>query len=337
MTPIEYEPSPDPLYRNVPLPHRTTIPVLGIPVGYASNAPAVIEAAEEAFGRWRTLEERPELVSPAGVRVQLMVHPGEEGAHERTPVRHRAMTDGRVFFSTPGSFAVSDPERAEVVGWVTPSLVADRRHFRHMILEALTLCLLTSFDRQPFHAAAVARGGAAVLMAGRGGVGKSTLTYAAARAGMKVLSEDTVYLQSEPRLRVWGHPRHLRLPLDARRHFPELEELSPVVFEGGEEKLAVELAGLDALPDPPVAERVGLCVVQRSGAGPGLERIDPEAATRELMRDLEVGFDRFADTLAGPVALLAARDAWRLELSDDPADALPLLDEALKEVGRRIP
>ena len=47
----------------------------------------------------------------------------------------------------------------------------------------MTLLLVARQDRQPVHAAMVAGGSAALLLAGPTGVGKSTLAYAAHRAG----------------------------------------------------------------------------------------------------------------------------------------------------------
>ncbi len=330
--PIDYEPVPDPLYRDPPLPHRATLPVLGIPVRFASNAPAVVAAAEEAFGRWRVLEATPELIGPEGVDVTVVVQPGDEGAGEHAEIYHRALGGERILFGSRGSIALSDPPRREAVGFVTPALVADRQHFRYAIVEAVVLSLLSSHDRQPLHAAALARDGAAVILTGRSGVGKSTLAYAAARAGFQVLAEDTVHLQLRPRLRIWGLPGFLHLPVDARERFPELHELTPTLLANGKRKLAVDLGAMGALPDVPAVDRAALCILSRDDTGGPPGRVAPDAVANILMRDLELGFDRFEDTLRTPLELLAARGAWQLSLPPDPADALPWIEHMLQDV-----
>jgi hypothetical protein len=328
---IEYEPSQDPTYRDVPLRHRTTIPVLGIPVHFLSNAPAVIALCEEAFGGWRTLDGVPELVEGPEVTVRLAVHPGAEGEAEHAEIFYRHIGNHRILIGSQGSVAFSDPMARTGVGYFTPQLVADRQQFRYAFLEALTLSILTRQDRQPFHAAAIVRDGAAVVISGPSGTGKSTLAYAAARAGMHVLGEDTVYLQSDPRFRVWGLPGYLHVPLDAAGRFPELRGAVPTLLANGKMKLAVDLRARGALPELPVVERAVLCLLRR-GEGTRLVVLEPEGAADELMRSVEPGFDLFADTIRGPIVQLGSQGVWRLELAEDPMEALPLLDRLLRDL-----
>lgn len=331
--PVDYDPPRDPLYRDLPLRHRTALPVLGVPVRFASNAPAVIEAVEEAFGGWRSLESAPHLVAGDEVTATIIVQPGDEGPDEHAEIYHRVIGGHRILFGSPGSVGYTDPDRREATAFVTAALVADRQHFRYAMLEALTLSLVTPQDRQPFHAAAIVRDGAALLLAGPSGVGKSTLALAAVREGARVLAEDIVFLQSRPTLRVWGLPGYLHLPPDGRRHFPELEELTPTIRANGKVKLAVDLEGLGALPDLPVVEGAACCFLQAGHDSPALEPVDGRAAVAAVMDGLEPGFDLFADTLREPLGLLLAPGAWRLRLSADPMAALPLLDELFERAG----
>ena len=46
--------------------------------------------------------------------------------------------------------------------------------------------------------------GAAIIFAGASGAGKSTLALAASRAGLPLLSDDTIYVQTEPVFRLWS-------------------------------------------------------------------------------------------------------------------------------------
>src|SRR6185436_3042022 len=102
-----------------------------------------------------------------------IVHEGEP-VDGHTPVRHFCPDATRVFVHAPGGFGVSDPVRGESIAYVTTRLAADRAQFRAEVLEALTLALLSHFDRHPIHAAAITRRGRAVLLAGAAGAGKST-------------------------------------------------------------------------------------------------------------------------------------------------------------------
>jgi hypothetical protein len=332
MNAIDYETGRDPLYRDVPLRHRTTIPVLGFPVHFASNARAVIETAEDAFGGWRVLDQAPALVEETGMDVTIVVQPGDEGEGEHAEIYHRVVGRHRVFFGSRGSIAYADPERKEAIGFVTARLAADRQHFRYMILEAMTLALLTFHDRQPLHAAALVRGDTAVVLAGPSGVGKSTLVYAAARTGIHVLAEDTIHLQASPRLRVWGLPGFVHLPPDSTRRFAELRRTAASLRANGKEKIAVDLRELGALPDLPVVERAAVCILSRGEAGPGLRPLDSEAAGRALTQNPELGFDLFTDTIQGPLTMLLSGGAWGLELTDDPDEALHAVQRLFEEI-----
>lgn len=328
----EPEPRTDPLQREVRLERTVTIPVLGVPVRYASNDEAVILAAEEAFGAWHVAEHVPQLLSEQRVTVRIFVEEGSESGGDHSPITYRMPDPDRVLVRTPGSIAVADVARRDATAYVTRELVNDRAHFRYGILEAITLAILTQLDRQPVHAAAITRDQAGLLLAGPSGTGKSTLTYAATKHGFKVLAEDMVYVQMHPRLRVWGLPGHLHLPAAARRHFPELASSLPTLLANGKEKIAINLRAANALPEMPVAPRAGICVLARHSGPPSLEMLSGDVLTDLMTARLEPGFDVFAETVVPAIEMLARFGGWRLHLGDDPADAIPLVEEMFGEI-----
>jgi hypothetical protein len=70
---IPFTPATDALGHSAPLDQRATFPLLGVPLEIRSNSPAVIAAAERAFGGWRGLE--PEVIEPAEPCViSIVVH-----------------------------------------------------------------------------------------------------------------------------------------------------------------------------------------------------------------------------------------------------------------------
>src|SRR3989454_4431280 len=271
---ISFDASPDVLYHGVPLRHVMELPVLGIPVRFESNSAAALAVVEEAFGIWRGLRTSPGLIAPLGVRVRLIVHDGDErdggGAASHAPVTCRMPDADRVIVHTPGSVGIADTRRQEATAYITPALLADRAHVRYVMIEGMTLTLVTTCDRYPVHAAAIARGHVALLLAGPPGTGKSTLAYQAHRKGLRVLSDDAAYVQLEPEFRLWGIPDRVHLLATASAHFPELAGRPPSFLANGDEKLVVRLP--DAWPAPaaagPVASRVGVCLLERSGDAP---------------------------------------------------------------------
>ena len=321
----------DPLYRAVPVDHEVLIPVLGVPTRFMASDAEILGAVEETFGAWRRLEGREDLWSGAQVTVRIWMHAGDEGPLEHAPISYRAPDPELVLVSTPGSFGVADAGKRSAVGYVTRAFLADRAHFCEGFLKSLTLSIVARDDRQAFHAAAVAHGDAALLLYGPSGVGKSTLAWACAERGLRVLADDAVYLQMNPTLRVWGSTGPVRVPEDSRCFFSALGDDLQTFVAGGRTKLAVPRPPLGggALP---VAERAGICILEPSSGAPALEPMAAEEIVERAAHPIEPGFDWYADTIGPAVERLAAAGGWRLRLGSDPHAAAALVSEALAEL-----
>ena len=330
--PVEFDRSPDVLYHGVALRHVVELPVLGVPVRFESNSAAAIETVEDAFGMWRALRASPELIAPLSLRVRLIVHDGDEGGAPHAPVTCRMPDADRVVVHTPGSVAIADTSRGEAVAYVTPALLADRAHVQYEIIEGMTLTLVTARDRYPVHAAAITRGQVALLLAGPPGTGKSTLAYQAYRHGLRVLSDDAAYVQLEPEFRLWGIPDRVHLLASAGAHFPELVGRQPSLLANGDEKLVVRLPAAWPAPEAavPVASRVGVCLLERSGAAAFRAPASAAEVQAFLKEGLGLSRVRFGGAMDQALARLVPAGGWRLSLSANPADAVPHLDAILR-------
>jgi hypothetical protein len=294
-------------------------PVLGVPVEFESDSEDILEIVEDAFGGWDCLDLRDRL-SADPMLVKFMIGDGDEGAPGPTGhvrVRHFFPDADRVVASSPGSFGMSDPFRRETVAFVSEAMVADREHFRETFLEALTFALLSAFDRHPLHAAAVASGGHAVLLAGPSGSGKSSLAMVARTAGLDVLGDDHVWIQTTPKFRVWGAPRHIRLVSNAPSEDPR-------------GKAVIRLDDARRNPAFYRADSATVCLLSRENTA-SLSRIDDTAIAGALHGRVDPGFDRFPDRHRQIVDELAAGGGWRLTLSENPDDALPFLRSMLEQ------
>ncbi len=335
---VEFDPPGDPLFRDAELAFRVELPVIGIPVRFESNSRQVIEVVNASFGVWKQLERHPELIAAECARVRLFVHEGEEDAEPHAKVTYRCPDPDRLVFATHGSFGVAEADRLEAYAFVTPDLVADTAHFQYSVVEALTLMLLTGRDRHPIHAATVARNGAAILLVGPTSTGKSTLAYAAGLSGLRVLGEDVAYVQLQPDFRVWALPGRLHLPPDAPRHFPQLAGRVPTLQANGKEKIAVEAPteGSDAItPTPiptPVASPTVVCLLSRGARSAGTERVEASEIRCALLDDLEPGFDRYPATVGLAAEALAGGGGWRLHVSKDPHESIPLIQRMLDDL-----
>lgn len=328
---VDFIPTGDVLLRDPALAHRLELPVLGIATRFETNSRYVLDVVEESFGLWRTVNEAMRADGPDALMVRIIVHEGFErsaGGLDQIPVRHICPDTTRLIAHSPGSVAISDPSRREAVAYVSTELAADGAQFRASILEAITLALLSHFDRHPVHAAAVSDGTRAVLLAAPSGTGKSTLAYLAHEAGLNVMSEDRVWIQLEPRVRVWGWPGRVRLLSHSSAIFRQGGRRGAESLIDGKRKLVVEIG--DRMETARfVAEDVVVCLLERGSMPASLERIDADTLAEGLTRQLAAGFDRFPERQSMVTAALAQCGGWRMRLSSNPREALPLLRRML--------
>lgn len=307
---------------------RLVVSILGVPVTFETDSTEILEAIRAAYDPADIMQSAPALRGP---RVRVEAAPDVEAAATREmavhlPERHRLVVrwgEGE---------ARADAVRGEALASVGPG-AANAAGFRETVLDHLALFLVTSLDRHPLHTAAIERDGTAVLLVGSSGLGKSSLTYAAMRAGWRVLADDAVYVQRAPHPRLWGVPRRIHLPPEAVRHFPELEGAPLERRPDGRLKIAVEI-GAPSRAGVPWSGAVGLCLLTRSSARRRPERVSQPAAAAEMRATLEGGFGRFADSLDECVAALTTEGAcWWLPVSVEPHELVHLVD-GLFRAGR---
>ena len=322
--------SVDPLYHAVRLGCVRERSVLGVPVRFESNSADVMTAVDATFAHTKGTSRTTE----AQVRVRLILHEGGEGPDERASITYRLPDEDRVVMHTHGSLAIADGRRREGVAYLTPALLAQFDHLCFGILEPLVLVLVTRLDRHPVHAAVVGRGDAALVLAAPTGTGKSTLAYAAMRAGMTVFADDGAYVQVRRGLRVWGAPGRLYLPPDARRWFPELARYRPRRLATGKTKLVIDVHRPSGSLGP-AATRAGVCLLERRRGPVRLARIGELTLKRALWEGLGVQQPMYRASAGPALTHLCAGGGWRLNLSGDPQQAVGHLERMLAEVASR--
>ena len=315
---------------DVALVHERTLPVLGLPTRFATNEAAMLEIVDEAFGVWRALASRDVLDEDAGrvVQVSIAVVPDDDdalGAGSAVMV-HEMSGDLRFVARSAGSTAESDPANRAATIRASRAVVADRERFRTEWLEAVVLALLSCYDRHPVHAAAVALRGHALLLAAPSGTGKSTLAWACHAAGLDLLGDDHVRVQLAPVLRVWGWPGRVRLLAETAAQIGVAH--SAVQLANGKPKVVVDTRD-DVTAGRLVANEATVCVLSRDGGSVSLEPLAPDALARALEVQLAPGFDRFPARWPRVRGALTDRGGWRLNLSDDAREAVPLVRELL--------
>jgi hypothetical protein len=287
--------------------HSLQLIIMGRPVVITASEPALVAAAAEAYADWRTAG------TGDGPLIELKLEPSVEAAAGAVKIE----VDGQRLRLTGGAEGWADARELTASCTVPHALMEQPGRLAGEVIDTLLLFLLTRSGRVPLHAAGVMCGTTALLLAGPSGSGKSSLSLAAMARGLLILSDDTVYIQMLPRLRIWGWPRPVHVfPADTPGFTGETR------LRGGKLKAAVPVP---AQSGPPVAEQAAVVLLER-GERIGLEPIHPEIAAGVLSR-LEPGFDLLARESAGAIAAVTAPGAWRLTLTRDPTAAIDALME----------
>lgn len=314
---------------DIPPSYSVDVWVAGLPVRVASNSERVVAVAAARFAS---------LPAPtrAACHMTIVVQAGGEANSDWTDQQWRFPDADRAVVSGPGLSAAIHLAAGTAVAVADEAFVEDASAFMRTVLEAIAFTLLTRRDRHPVHAATLCVGDAALLLHGPSGVGKSTLSYLAYRAGIGVLAEDATRIQLQPALRVWGDGTVPRIHLleHARETFGELcayraERMS----NDGVRKLAVELAP-PAAQCPTFARSARVCLLARQDGAVSLRLAAPGEIRDALVFSKEAVFDLAPVQRERVATALAAPGGWHLTLSRRAEDALPHLRSMLAEIAR---
>ena len=227
--------SPDPLGYQQTLPFTRRFYPLGCAVDLSTNSAEVLETAEERWsGHGPIFDETP-------VSFRVVVADGDVRSHPPRPT-FRARDHLIVCAADAAHFGCCDLNTSTVACWVAADTARKPAYLSYHYLDPLLLLLLSDRYFTPIHAGCVARDGHGVLLSGRESAGKSCLSYACARAGWTLISDDAGYMiRDDPHQRILGRPRYLRFEFSAERLFPELRGLLAAEAAKGE-----EVAGIDS-------------------------------------------------------------------------------------------
>ena len=292
---------------------RLRLNLLGIPTLIIADSPELLATVRAAYAAW--VAEGPGAEPRITLRLRSRSTPSD-GVSLGTSVE-----GSRLRIEGDGISGAADAATNRAECALPARLIGDASALAEEVGDTLLLFLVTRNGRVPVHAAGILAGDTAWLLAGPSGSGKSSLALAAAKQGLPILSDDTIFVQRDPVFRVWGFPRPIHLSADDAPPGATGRRL-----RGGRLKAAFEL--------PPLAlsaRRARLILLDRGGTV-ALEKFPADAVIAQL-GPLEPGFDLMAAEWAGAIRLLAAPGAWRLTLNRDPAAAITLLRERLGVAG----
>jgi len=295
--------------------YRASLSVFGIRVEIESNSEKAIAIASECISRGNQTQ-----FSNAGdqtIYVVLTVYDvNHPPAYRREHIDSAALNlnFGEVAIRADplsGHGACEFPPGAEVGGPFAEAV------------NTVVMFLVAQAGRIPVHAAAIMLEDVAVVLAGPSGAGKSTLAMAAAQAGLDVLSEDTVFVQLHPKLRLWSRTEAIHV---FKNDAPASAE-DGMRFRCGRWKKLLPLA-----TRRDYADSAKLCVLAR-GDALSLTPMEPDEAVTALTVNPEPGYEFYGARGVEAVRLLAGSGAWRLTLSQSPHEAVGLIRQVFAQDG----
>lgn len=279
------------------------IALFGIRVVLESNHSAVLQKALLGVSRWNNAA----LCSSSEVVRIALVADDENAPSDRFEIRGKRL-------EVVGNAIRIEADGERGFGTCRFPLSAIGKEALDDAIKTIILFLVAQAGRTPIHASSIIVDGRAVLLAGRSGSGKSTLAMAAHRAGLSVLSEDSVFVQTKPSFCVWGLGGAIHL----------LEHDAPPAVAGTRVRSGRVKRAFPITAYQPRAEEAMLCVLAR-GERVMLSRLDPQDAVQELTEMPEPGYDFYGPRLEMAIRAVADRGCWRLTLSKQSDAAIAAL------------
>jgi hypothetical protein len=313
---------PDPVLSAFELPLSARFYPFGFPLDLATNSSHVMQAAEDGWGAFvQQFDETP-------VRMHLGVAPSSNAQLPPQSI-FRSREHLMFFVADAENFMVCDFEQKFGFGWTTELVAADHGVVRYRFLTAAGLTLIEQQSAASLHCGLVIRNGVGVALMGDSFAGKSTLSYACARAGWTFVSDDGV-LQVRNRSDRYavGDPYAIRLRDDAGKLFPELQDRMPIRRPNG--KIGIEIFTRDL----PIRTAPGCSidhVVFLNRNEPGTARIrrySKDEALHWCERYVTFGTREVREAQFGCYQRLLSAGIWEMRYSD--------LDEAVARLEQLV-
>lgn len=206
---------------------------LGFPMRIRTNSAEALHLCRMKWGAFEQVFDTDPL--------ETHIHVVDAQSRECPPAPvFRVMENIMLVTADADNVCVAQFPRGKTRMVVSSAAIAHPAYFSQTFLEAALAAQIWTRVATPIHAACVAIGGRGVLLCGDPGAGKTSLSYACARAGWQFISDDSSYLlNDETGRRVLGDCHHVRFRPSAAELFPEIAgaEITPRMYG----KLSIEL------------------------------------------------------------------------------------------------
>jgi len=237
--------------------HSLEVPELWLkemffPLGFATELRTnSAEILSQARDQWSNFEKQFD-IEP--IRVDVHVVECDSAECPPAPIC-RIMYPLVVNIADKDNYSIMDLERGTTQITVSRAAEKHSSYLKYFFLLSSPLCHIATRYATTIHAGCVALNGRGVLLCGDSGAGKSSLSYACARAGWTYVSDDASYVFNDgcDRL-VIGTSHQVRFRPSAAQLFPEVDGLELTPRAAGKPSIELPTATLPGITCAPTAQ-----------------------------------------------------------------------------------
>jgi hypothetical protein len=191
----------------------------GFPTEVRTNAPEIFTHYQAIWGQF---ERRFDTET---IRVTVHVVEGQSTECPPAPT-YRLMMPLMLIVADADNYSVADLAQLKTHATISWAAVRHPQYVQYFFLDSTACQHIATRFTTPVHAGCVALNGRGVLLLGDSGAGKSSLSYACARAGWTYIADDSsLLLNGGSKRMIIGNCHQVRFRPTAAELFPELEGL----------------------------------------------------------------------------------------------------------------
>ena len=307
----------DPLHRLTPTPYRTNLSCMGKCVRLETNDAQVFEHIVGLFSVYPPSTEQDALFRWRIIRDAL---PNDSAF----PLTRAAFSHSHLRFAEFGhrNFIAIDTDSRLAVVFITEELARDRSSLTYPFLDTLYCMCAATLGFTSLFANCIEVDGKAILLLGPPRSGKTTLSYLAAKRGMRFLADDGVFLEmNRDTLHAWGGFWPALVREEALEFLPEIRTLAEPYSYG--DFLFRRLEQLSFAPESfqsPIEPYCCVFLNRNANGGVCVEPLGLRALRKRLGQSLLFNEDlRFEVQRNAVSETLAQLPAYEISYAGDPA------------------
>jgi hypothetical protein len=260
------------------LPLKRVLYPYGFALQVSTNSKCVIDLADEMWGYFEARFPN----DPIQVNIEVV----DYGPCELPLEPVFTLRDGLMInISDSVNMSVGDLRRGTTHITLSPGAVRSPLWMQYFLVGSAPLCHIAGRYALPVHAGCVAWRGRGILLCGESGDGKSTLSFACARAGWTYITDDAAYfVHGRDSCLAIGNCHQIRFRPSAATLFPEIEGREITPRAAGKPSIEIPISSFPEIISSPEAHIKNIVFLnRRDRRPPSLSRYDKNMA-REFLR-----------------------------------------------------